>query len=149
MNNSLSRRHFISTSAAALITTSTSGCGTFLYPERIGQQRGGFQDVDWTVAGMNAVGLVFFFVPGVIAFAVDFYNGSLFYPPGQYGSLQPVELKTVSLPPGEPSLTLVETTVSKEIGKPVQLEKENFVAEKMSSIKDFWGTYKKVSTKIS
>ncbi len=149
MNDSLSRRRFLSTSSVALLSASASGCGTFFYPERVGQQRGGIQDVDWTVAGMDAVGLVFFFVPGAIAFAVDFYNGTLFYPPGQYGSLQPAELKTVSLPDGERSLRVVEETVSREIGKPVKLEKENYIARKLTSVKEFWGTYKHVSTGIS
>ncbi len=37
-----------------------SGCGTLMYPERRGQGRSG--GVDWTVAGMDAIGLVFFFV---------------------------------------------------------------------------------------
>ncbi len=146
MSSHLTRRQFFSYSTATVLTISATGCGTILYPERMGQPRGGFDDVDWTVAGMDAIGLVFFFVPGVIAFAVDFQNGSLFYPPGQYGNLQPTELNKVALPAGEPSISMIEQTISDEIGQPVQLKKENFVARKLSSIKNFWRTYDDVST---
>ena len=146
MSSSMTRRQFFGSSAATFLTVSTTGCGTLRYPERVGQARGGFDDVDWTIAGMDSIGLVFFFVPGVIAFAVDYYNGTLFYPPGRYGSLQPAELNQVALPVGKPSISMIQQTISDEIGQPVQLEKEKFVARKLSSIKQFWRTYDEVST---
>ncbi len=146
MHSHLTRRQFFGYSAATVLTVSATGCGTLRYPERVGQARGGFDDVDWTIAGMDAIGLVFFFVPGVIAFAIDYHNGTLFYPPGQYGNLQSTELHEVALPAGEPSISMIEQTISNEIGQPVQLEKENFVARKLSSIKHFWRTYDEVST---
>jgi len=57
-----------------------SACGILLYPERQGQKRG---TIDAGVAVLDAVGLLFFIVPGVIAFAVDFATGAIYLPPGQ------------------------------------------------------------------
>ena len=54
-----------------------SACGTVLYPERKGQIDG---QIDPNVAILNGIGLLFFLVPGVVAFAVDFSNGTIYLP---------------------------------------------------------------------
>jgi len=67
--------------AAALTTClMLTGCGTLLHPERKGQISG---RIDPAIAALNGVGLLFFFVPGVIAFAVDFSNGTIYLPAGR------------------------------------------------------------------
>lgn len=71
--------------AATLIVQSVS-CGTILYPERIGQPRG---PIDPTVVALDTAGLLLFFVPGVIAFGVDFYNGTIYMPPEEYRCQSP------------------------------------------------------------
>ena len=43
-------------------------CGTLMHPERKGQQSG---KIDPKIAILDGVGLLFFIVPGVIAFAVE------------------------------------------------------------------------------
>jgi hypothetical protein len=48
-----------------------------MYPERKGQIDG---KIDPTVAILNGIGLLLFLVPGVIAFAVDFSNGTIYLP---------------------------------------------------------------------
>jgi len=53
------------------------GCGTILYPERKGQKSG---KIDTGVAILDGVGVLFFIIPGIIAFAVDFYNGTIYLP---------------------------------------------------------------------
>lgn len=59
-------------------------CGTILYPERRGQSSG---RLDPKIVALDAVGLLAFFVPGVIAFAVDFNNGTIYLPPEESGEL--------------------------------------------------------------
>jgi len=54
-----------------------SACGTLLYPERKGQTDG---RIDPGVAAMNGVGLLLFVIPGLVAFAVDFHNGTIYLP---------------------------------------------------------------------
>jgi hypothetical protein len=57
---------------------SLTGCGTIFHRERVGQPHS--RDIDWKVAALNGLGLVLFFVPGVVAFAVDFYTGAIYMP---------------------------------------------------------------------
>ena len=54
-----------------------ASCGTLLYPEREGQKAG---KLNLAVVALDAVGLLFFLVPGIIAFAVDYSNGTLYLP---------------------------------------------------------------------
>ena len=140
MPKTFTRRQFFLASTAGLCVT-TSGCGTLLYPERVGQRRGDFDNIDWTVVGMNTIGLVLFVVPGLIAFAIDFHNGSLFYPSGHYGQLQPSELKSKSFPTQNVSVTMVEQAISEEVGKPIRLQKGNFFSRKLTSLDQFWDTF--------
>jgi hypothetical protein len=58
-----------------LITFFISSCGTILYPERRGI-RGG--ELDAAIVILDAVGLLFFVIPGIIAFAVDFDTGCIY-----------------------------------------------------------------------
>ena len=61
----------------AVFTMQLMGCGTLMYPERRGQ-RGGSMDAG--VAILDGIGLLFGIIPGVIAFAVDFSNGTIYLP---------------------------------------------------------------------
>ena len=54
-------------------------CGTLLYPERQGKRSG---EVDMHVVIMDAIGLVFGVIPGVVAFAVDYHTGAIYLPKG-------------------------------------------------------------------
>jgi hypothetical protein len=56
------------------------GCGTILHPERKGQRDG---NLDPSIVILDAVGLFFFIIPGVIAFAMDFNNGTIYLPGGK------------------------------------------------------------------
>ncbi|MDL2124487.1 MAG: hypothetical protein LWX51_15745 [Deltaproteobacteria bacterium] len=59
------------------IIMGTTSCGTILYPERRGQPAG---KIDVGVAVLDGIGLLVFFVPGIIAFAVDFATGAIYLP---------------------------------------------------------------------
>ena len=70
-------RRWLTGAVVGVSIVALSGCGTMFYPERKGQLSG---DVDPVVAIANGVGLLFFIVPGVIAYAVDFSNGTIYLP---------------------------------------------------------------------
>ncbi len=53
------------------------GCGYVLHPERRGQTGG---RVDPGIAILDGIGLLFYVVPGVVAFAVDFSSGAIYLP---------------------------------------------------------------------
>ncbi len=67
-----------------VLVTQLTACGYFLYPERRGQRPVG--RVDPAIAILDALGLLFFIVPGVIAFVVDITNGTLYLPSGHRSS---------------------------------------------------------------
>ncbi|WP_299593456.1 hypothetical protein [uncultured Microbulbifer sp.] len=77
MNKSIKR----GVAATCLLTLmlNLTACGYFLYPERKGQTGG---RVDPVVVILNGAGLLFGILPGVVAFAVDFTNGTIYLPSG-------------------------------------------------------------------
>lgn len=56
-----------------------SGCGTLMFEERHGQDSG---EIDPNVVLMDGIGLFFFIIPGLIAYAVDISTGAIYLPPG-------------------------------------------------------------------
>ncbi|TAA47900.1 hypothetical protein [Corallincola spongiicola] len=85
------------TTTALLLSLLTTSCGTILHPERRGQTSG---DIDPAIAVLNAAGLILFFVPGVIAFAVDFVTGAIYLPQGKQVMLSSDELLQIRDPQG-------------------------------------------------
>jgi hypothetical protein len=75
-------RRWLPAAATALLLPEFAGCGSMLYPERIGQPRTG--PLDWKVVALDGLGLFLFFVPGLVAFVIDFYNGTIFLPAYEY-----------------------------------------------------------------
>ena len=63
---------------AALLTQLTA-CGSIFFPDRRGQIDG---KIDPMIVVLDAVGLLFYVIPGLIAFGVDFATGEIYYPPG-------------------------------------------------------------------
>ena len=69
---------------------SLTACGTIMYPERKGQTGG---RIDPGVAVLDGVGLLVFLIPGIVAFAVDFSNGTIYLPGGHRAHLSANELQ--------------------------------------------------------
>lgn len=65
---------------ALLFLVSTSGCGTLLFPERTDQPNSG--RLDPNVMILDGIGLLFFILPGLIAFGVDALSGAAYLPNG-------------------------------------------------------------------
>ena len=66
----------LASAAASLL----SSCGTILYPDRAYQKERG--DLDPAIAILDGIGLLFGVIPGLIAFAVDFTTGAIYFPAG-------------------------------------------------------------------
>jgi len=86
-------RGMVLTMSLGLITQLIA-CGTILHPERKGQRSG---EIDPKIAVFDAIGLLFFFIPGVVAFAVDFSNGTIYLPHGKRASLTPQEMERITV----------------------------------------------------
>lgn len=159
-----SRRSFVA-GAFALFSAAATGCGTLMHPERVGQTSRG--NVDWTVVGLDAIGLCFFFIPGIIAFAVDFGNGAMFFPAETAvpstatGPTPPAEpanatqasagtdqkLRSVPLPPGELTLWDLAQIASRETGQQVELTEGAYETEPLESIDDFWTVERRLAAR--
>jgi hypothetical protein len=132
----LARKLIALTLVVAIAFLSTS-CGTILYPERRGQPRGG--PLDPGVVILDALGLLFFVVPGIVAFVIDFSNGTIYLPPPGYGCVRHQTLRRKDLVPvqfAKEELTRerIEEIVSQRTGRPVTLEPGRFRAVELKDL---------------
>jgi hypothetical protein len=116
---------------AALIVQ-LSGCGTIFWPERKGQPPGG---LDPKVVALDAIGLLLFFIPGVIAFAVDFNNGTIYLPPGSQVDAKDsthrwTPIRTAS---AQPTSEEIEQVIRQRTGKPVRLQPGAYRVRRLES----------------
>jgi hypothetical protein len=105
-----------------------ASCGTLLHPERKGQVSG---RIDPGIAVLDGIGLLFFIVPGVIAFAVDFTNGTIYLPPGE-ASLQNVPhdlagMVAIRVDKRELTKPHIEMLVREHTGRDIDLGSPNVV----------------------
>lgn len=118
-------RRWLASAVVGVSIVSLSGCGTLFYPERKGQLSG---DIDPVVAIANSVGLLFFIVPGVIAYAVDFSNGTIYLPSRSSAAVDVHHLDDAM------DVASLEKLLSETAGQPVSLESELIMVEEMSSL---------------
>src|SRR5690554_2163549 len=71
----------VATTFSALLIFELAGCGTIIYPERRGQTGG---KIDPAVVIMDGIGLLFWVIPGLVAFAIDFATGAIYTSSGRY-----------------------------------------------------------------
>ncbi|GAA5525900.1 hypothetical protein Maes01_02473 [Microbulbifer aestuariivivens] len=69
----------IAASCLLAFAVNLTACGYFLYPERQGQSGG---RIDPVVVILDGAALLFGVLPGIVAFAVDFTNGTIYLPAG-------------------------------------------------------------------
>lgn len=132
------RRQFLAAVASAAVPLAVAGCGTLLHPERRGQGSG---KLDWRIVGLDAAGLLLFFVPGVIAFAVDFHQGTIFLPQGHSGlTPEHSDLYAVRIPADELTLERIAETVSVQTNQPVTLQPGGYQSVPLQSVESFWSS---------
>lgn len=150
MDVAVSRRGFFRIGAAASASL-LAGCGMIIHPERRNQPPGG--SMDWSIFALDAVGLLLFFIPGVIAFAVDFSTGAIYLPPEQYGatgrSAKDQSLVTVNVPQKELTPQRLEQVASQHAGRDVRLVAGEYDTAPLSKLDDFWTTREKLAASRS
>jgi hypothetical protein len=91
-----------------------SACGWILHPERRGQNGG---RIDAGIAVLDGVCLLFFIIPGIIAYAVDFSTGCIYLPGGRSSSISDAdEIKVVHVNPAELNEKTIKKIVIRETG---------------------------------
>ena len=141
----LSRRCFIQICTASSLGL-TAGCGTILYPERRYQPHG---DLDLTVVALDTLGLLLFFIPGVIAFAVDFTTDAIYLPPHEsFGAGAKQEndqsLVAVRVPQQDLTTERLEQVASRHAGRDVRLVTGEYKTAQLTKLDDFWTTRKRL-----
>jgi hypothetical protein len=122
------RNVFVRLAVAAAIAGQL-GCGAILYPERAGQSKG---RIDPAVAVLDGIGVLLFIIPGLVAFAVDFHQGTIYLPPGETAaaSWRPVAV-------AEPlSPETIEATVRAQTGTEVSLADPRMNAYRIHRIEE-------------
>ncbi len=127
----------------AVFTTQLIGCGTILHPERKGQ-RGGSLDAGIVI--LDGIGLLFFLIPGVIAFAVDFNNGTIYLPGGRSSSLNQKNIKEVKFDAKHGSMASIERIIKDETGYLVKLDQDNIKITKLRSLDDMKEQFARVQS---
>ena len=112
-----------------------AGCGTIFWPERKGQPAG---RLDPKVVALDAVGLLLFFIPGVIAFAVDFNNGTIYLPSDSHANSPPSSLgwDSVRTSSVTPDADEIERIVHERTGKSIRLQPGHYHAQQLASLQE-------------
>ncbi|MDB5390758.1 MAG: hypothetical protein JWM11_6404, partial [Planctomycetaceae bacterium] len=135
-----SRRQFVFSGLGTLIGCISTGCGTIMHPERKGQPAG---NLDWSIVALDGVGLLLFLVPGVIAFAVDFNNGSIYLPAEEKSQAAipvPRRRKLISVMTQPRRLThgAVEHAVAQHSGRQFRLVRGQYETFPLDNLDQFW-----------
>ena len=101
------------------LTTQLAACGTIFYPERRGQIQG---NIDPGIAALNAIGLLFYLVPGIVAFAVDFATGAIYLPDQRY-SIAPERLNEAVDDQGKVDQLKLKAIIKQELNLDLPLER--------------------------
>ncbi|HSC85301.1 MAG TPA: polyribonucleotide nucleotidyltransferase [Pseudomonas sp.] len=103
---------------ALTLLTQLSACGTLFFPDRRGQIEG---QIDPLVAGLDAIGILFYVIPGLIAFGVDFATGAIYLPNDQY-SVAPEKLQDAIGADGRIDQAKLKAIIARETGLQLPLD---------------------------
>ncbi len=124
----------------AVLTVQLMGCGTIMYPERKGQKAG---HIDAGVAILDGIGLLFFLIPGVIAFAVDFNNGTIYLPGTSRVSLDMKDIKQVKFDARHASAASIAGIIKEQTGFDIALDQPNIRISRLKSVDDLTAKFAK------
>ncbi|MET1078664.1 MAG: polyribonucleotide nucleotidyltransferase [Pseudomonas sp.] len=104
---------------AIALFTQLSACGTLFFPDRRGQIEG---RIDPLVAGLNAVGILFYVIPGLIAFGIDFATGAIYLPEGETYSVAPETLQPAIGADGRIDTAKLRLIIEQQTGRDLPLD---------------------------
>ncbi len=110
---------------AVSLLTQLAACGTLFYPDRRGQIEG---RIDPAIAALNAIGLLFYVIPGLIAFGIDFATGAIYLPEGQY-SVAPDKLQDAIGADGQIDPTRLKAILEQELGRSLPLDDPRLIEQ--------------------
>ena len=103
----------------ATLLTQLRACGTLFFPDRRGQIEG---RIDPVVAGLNAIGILFYVIPGLIAFGIDFASGAIYLPGGLTSQVDPQDLQNVVDADGKIDTAKLKALIEMQTGHSLPLD---------------------------
>ena len=103
-----------------------TSCGSIIYKERVFKKHS--RRLDPKVAIMDTILMVFFLIPGAIAFGVDFATGAIFLPRGKkaWSKLNsPDDITVIKVDPEKLNKEMLEKILSEYTGKKIILDEQN------------------------
>lgn len=113
---------------AALLTQLTA-CGTLFFPDRRGQIEG---KVDPVIVALDAIGILFYVIPGLIAFGVDFATGAIYLPGGKTAQIDPHTLNKAIAADGKVDKVRLQAILESELGQRLPLNDPRLIQHKGS-----------------
>ena len=113
---------------AALVTQLTA-CGTLFWPDRRGQIEG---RIDPVVAALDAIGILFYVLPGLIAFGVDFATGAIYLNDGKTAQVAPEKLQQAIGSDGKVDNLKLQAILETELGRSLPLDDPRLIQHKGS-----------------
>ena len=107
------------------LVTQLTACGTVFYPERRGQISG---EIDPGVAILNGIGLLFYVIPGLVAFAVDFTTGAIYFPDERY-SIAPERLQQAVDADGQVDQARLQSILQQDLGVDIPLRQAQLITQ--------------------
>jgi hypothetical protein len=104
---------------AASLLTQLTACGTLFFPDRRGQIEG---RIDPVVAALDAVGILFYVIPGLIAFGIDFATGAIYLPGGTSAQVDPQELQNLVDADGQIDNAKLKALIEQSTGHSLPLD---------------------------
>ena len=114
---------------AVSLFTQLAACGTLFYPDRRGQIDG---KIDPAIAALNAVGLLFYVIPGLIAFGIDFATGAIYLPGGKTAQVDPHTLNKAIAADGKVDKVRLQAILESELGQRLPLNDPRLIQHKGS-----------------
>ncbi|SFT55322.1 polyribonucleotide nucleotidyltransferase [Pseudomonas marincola] len=121
---------FIGGALALSLMTQLAACGTLFYPDRRGQISG---KVDPVIVALDAIGILFYVIPGLIAFGVDFATGAIYLPNGKTAQVDPEQLRGVLDANGEVDRAALKALIETQTGTSLPLDDPRLI-QKSGSI---------------
>lgn len=95
------------------LLTQLTACGSIFFPDRRGQIDG---KIDPVIVALDAVGLLFYVIPGLIAFGVDFATGAIYLEPGKTAQVAPEKLQQAIGADGTVDKRKLQAILEQELG---------------------------------
>ena len=84
------------------------------------------------MAVLDAIGLLFYVIPGLIAFGVDFATGAIYFEPGKTAQVDPAKLHEAIGADGKVDNAKLQTIIQKETGRSLPLDDPRMIQFKGS-----------------